>query len=176
MKWYRGSLFGLAALVLVAACAPQETAEADADATYESAPAVDMSAVEAAMDGIEAGYVAAYNAGDAAGIAALFADDGVQSPPLMPQLDKAGVEAMYSAQFETMEAQQLEVMREGYVTDGEHAVSWGGFRVVMTPTGGEPVESTGRYGVVNRQDPDGTWKIVGHMFNYEVPPPGFGEM
>ena len=176
MKWYRGSLFGLVALVLVAACAPQETAEADADATYEAAPAVDMSAVEAAMDAIEAGYVAAYNAGDAAGIAALFADDGTQSPPLMPRHDKAGVEAMYSAQFEAMETQQLEVMREGYVTDGNRTVSWGGFRVVMTPTGGEPVESTGRYGVVNRQDPDGSWKIVGHMFNYEVPPPGFGEM
>ena len=128
------------------------------------------------MDAIEAYYIAAYNAADAAGIAALFAEDGVQSPPLMPQLDKAGVEAMYSAQFEGMEAQQLEVMREGYVTDCKRTVSWGGFRVVMTPTGGEPVEANGRYGVVNRQDPDGTWKIVGHMFNYEVPPPGFGEM
>jgi len=175
MKWYRGSLLGVAALVLVAACAQQETAEVKEDAAPKT-EAVDMAAMEAAMDGIEADYVAAYNAGDAAGIAALFAEDGVQSPPLMPQLDKAGVEAMYAAQFEGMDAQQLEVMREGYVTDGNHPVSWGGFRVVMTPTGGEPVEATGRYGVVNRQDPDGSWKIVGHMFNYEVPPPGFGQM
>jgi uncharacterized protein (TIGR02246 family) len=175
MKWYRGSLLGVAALVLVAACAQQETAEVKEDAAPKT-EAVDMAAMEAAMDGIEADYVAAYNAGDAAGIAALFAEDGVQSPPLMPQLDKAGVEAMYAAQFEGMDAQQLEVMREGYVTDGNHTVSWGGFRVVMTPTGGEPVEATGRYGVVNRQDPDGSWKIVGHMFNYEVPPPGFGQM
>jgi uncharacterized protein (TIGR02246 family) len=175
MKWYRGSLLGVAALVLVAACAQQETAEVKEDAAPKM-ETVDMAAMEAAMDGIEADYVAAYNAGDAAGIAALFADDGVQSPPLMPQLDKAGVEAMYTAQFEGMEAQQLEVIREGYVTDGKHVVSWGGFRVVMTPTGGEPVEATGRYGVVNRQDPDGSWKIVGHMFNYEVPPPGFGQM
>ena len=175
MKRYRKSLFGLAALVLVAACAQQETAEVKEDAAPK-VEKVDRAALEAAIDGIEAGYVAAYNAGDAAGIAALFANDGVQSPPLMPQLDKAGVEAMYAAQFEGMEAQQLEVMREGYVTDGKQTVSWGGFRVVMTPAGGEPVEATGRYGVVNRQDPDGTWKIVGHMFNYEVPPPGFGEM
>lgn len=175
MKWYRGSLLGVAGLVLVAACAQQETAEVKEDAAPKT-EAVDMAAMEAAMDGIEADYVAAYNAGDAAGIAALFAEDGVQSPPLMPQLDKAGVEAMYAAQFEGMDAQQLEVMREGYVTDGNHTVSWGGFRVVMTPTGGEPVEATGRYGVVNRQDPDGSWKIVGHMFNYEVPPPGFGQM
>ena len=175
MKWYRGPLFGMAALVLVVACAQQETAEIKEDAAPK-VEKVDKAALEAAMDAIEADYIAAYNAGDAAGIAALFADDGVQSPPLMPQLDKAGVEAMYAAQFETMEALQLEVMREGYVTDGNHAVSWGGFRVVMTPTGGEPVEASGRYGVVNRQEPDGSWKIVGHMFNYEVPPPGFGEM
>ena len=175
MKWYRGSLFGMAALVLVAACAPQETAEVKEDAAPK-VEKVDKAVIEAAMDAIEAGYVAAYNAGDAAGIAALFAEDGYQSPPLMPRLDKAGVEAMYTAQFEGMEALQLEVMREGYVADGKRVVSWGGFRVVMTPTGGEPVESTGRYGVVNRQDPDGTWKIVGHIFNYEVPPPGFGQM
>lgn len=175
MKRYRGFLFGLAALVLVAACAQQETADVKEDAAPK-VEKVDRAALEAAMDAIEADYVAAYNAGDAAGVAALFADDGVQSPPLMPQLDKAGVEAMYAAQFDGMEALQLEVMREGYVADGKRVVSWGGFRVVMTPTGGEPVESTGRYGVVNRQDPDGTWKIVGHMFNYEVPPPGFGQM
>lgn len=175
MKWYRRPLFGLAALVLVAACAQQETAEVKEDAAPK-VEKVDTAALEAAMDGIEADYIAAYNAGDAAGIAALFAEDGTQSPPLMPQLDKAGIEAMYTAQFEGMEALQLEVMREGYVADGKHTVSWGGFRVVMTPAGGEPVEATGRYGVVNRQDPDGTWKIVGHMFNYEVPPPGFGEM
>lgn len=175
MKRYRGSLFGLAALVLVAACAQQETAEVKEDAAPK-VEKVDRAALEAAMDAIEADYIAAYNAGDAAGIAALFADDGVQSPPLMPQLDKAGVEAMYAAQFDGMEALQLEVMREGYVADGKQTVSWGGFRVVMTPTDGEPIEATGRYGVVNRQDPDGTWKIVGHMFNYEVPPPGFGQM
>jgi ketosteroid isomerase-like protein len=175
MKRYQGSLFGLAALVLVAACAQQETAEVKEDAAPK-VEKVDKAALEAAMDAIEADYIAAYNTGDAGGIAALFADDGYQSPPLMPRLDKAGVEAMYLAQFEAVEAQQLEVMREGYVADGKHVVSWGGFRVVMTPTGGEPVEATGRYGVVNRQEPDGTWKIVGHMFNYEVPPPGFGQM
>jgi len=175
MKWCRRSLFGLVALVLVAGCAQQETAEVKEDAAPK-VEKVDQAALEAAMDAIEADYIAAYNAGDAAGIAALFAEDGVQSPPLMPQLDKAGVAAMYTAQFEGMEALQLEVMRESYVADGKRVVSWGGFRVVMTPTGGEPVEATGRYGVVNRQDPDGTWKIVGHIFNYEVPPPGFGQM
>jgi uncharacterized protein (TIGR02246 family) len=174
MKWYRSSLIGVAALALVAGC------QADCPEVETAAPAEDMkpdaAAIEAAMNEIEAAYIAAYNAGDAAGIAALFADDGTQSPPLMPQQDKAGVEAMYVAQFEGLDAQQLEVMREGHVKGGNHVVSWGGFRVVMTPAGGEPVETTGRYGAVNRQEPDGTWKIVGHMFNYEVPPPGFGQM
>jgi uncharacterized protein (TIGR02246 family) len=175
MKWYRGSLFGLAALVLVAACAPQETAEVKEEGAPK-AEKMDRAAIGAAIDAMEADYIAAYNAGDAAGIAALFAEDGYQSPPLMPRLDKAGIEATYAAQFETMSATELEVMREDFVTDGKRSVAWGGFRAVLTPVGGEPVESTGRYGVVSRMQPDGSWKIVGHMFNYEVPPPGFGEM
>ena len=40
--------------------------------------------------------------------------------------------------------------------------------------GAEPFMVTGRYGTIQRQEPDGTWKTYRHIFNYEVPPPGFG--
>lgn len=170
----RGIWLAIAAVALSGACAPQETAEVEEGAAPMEK--VDMAAVTAAMDAVEADYIAAYNAGDAAGIAALFAEDGYQSPPLQPRLDKAGIEANYAAQFETLSATSLEVMREDFVTDGTRTVAWGGFRATLTPIDGDPVEATGRYGVVSMLQPDGSWKIVGHMFNYEVPPPGFGEM
>jgi hypothetical protein len=54
-------------------------------------------------------------------------------------------------------------------------VSWGGYVATVAAEGAEPFEVTGRYGSVNRQEADGTWKIYRHIFNYIVPPPGFGQ-
>jgi len=69
----------------------------------------------------------------------------------------------------------LEVMREDYFLKGGMAAAWGAFQVTGTPAEGEPFVSSGRYGSVMRQDPDGKWKLYRHMYNYEVPPPGFGQ-
>jgi ketosteroid isomerase-like protein len=67
-------------------------------------------------------------------------------------------------------------MREGMVASGDMVAAWGGFVVTASTPDGEPIVSNGRYGIVCRQEPDGTWKIFRQMFNYEVPPPGFGNM
>lgn len=159
---------------LLVACTPQETADV-AEEAYEAAEQVDMSAITEAMDAIEADYIAAYNAGDAAGVAALFAADGLQSPPLMAALDAAGIEAALAAQFVEGMSFALEVEREDYVASYNMVAAWGAFTVTATPVEGEPVVSSGRYGVVSRMEADGTWKIFRHIYNYEVPPPGFGE-
>ena len=167
------TLWSTLALAALVACTPQETAQV----VEEMAPAVDMAAIEAVINQIEADYAAAYNAGDAAGIAALFAADGAQSPPLAPRLDQAGVEAAYTETLAEGMTFNLVIEREDFFTnaDGTKVVSWGGFEATMTPEGGEPIVTTGRYGVVNVQQADGTWKIYRHIFNYEVPPPGFGQ-
>lgn len=160
------TLLGL--VVLLTACAPQESAEMAEEAPAETA---DMTAVTEAVDAMESAYVAAYNAQDAAGIAALFAADGTQAPPEMAALDRAGVEASYAEQFSMGETFDLQVEREDFVASGDMIVSWGRFEATVTPAEGEPWTSTGRYGVVNRKEADGTWKIYRHMFNYETPPP-----
>jgi len=38
-------------------------------------------------------WIEAYNSGDAAALAALFAEDGTQAPPGSPALDRAAIEA-----------------------------------------------------------------------------------
>ena len=162
----------LACDALFVACTAQETADAMEEATV--AEAVDLDAIAAAIDAVEADYIAAYNAGDATGIAALFAEDGRQSPPLSPALDKAGIEAAY-AQTLAEGSFALEVDREDFITSGDMVASWGTFTATVTPPEGDPVVTSGRYGVVSRLQADGSWKIYRHMFNYEVPPPGFGQ-
>lgn len=160
------------ALVLVAACAQQDAAYDDAEKVME----VDYAAFEAELDGLQDAYIAGYDAGDAAALAGLFAEDGMMSPPMSPALDKAGIEAMYTEMFASGTGGALEVMREGYVLKGEKAVGWGSFAVTMAGPDGEPFTTTGRYGSVMMKDAEGNWKLYRHMFNYEIPPPGFGQM
>lgn len=178
MTWTQRPWMALAILAFAAGCAPpQDGGEAaDEEAMAAGETMADMAAIEAEMDQLEADYIAFYNAGDAAGLAALWAPDGTQAPPLSESLDPAGIEATYAAQFAQGMQMELEVMREGMVVSDDMVAGWGGFAVTMTPEGGEPIVASGRYGVVMRQEPDGSWKIYRHMFNYEVPPPGFGMM
>ncbi len=165
-----------AALVLVAACAQQDAAYEEAEAVAEDVMEMDYAAFEAELDGLQAAYIAGYDAGDAAALAGLFADDGMMSPPMSPALDKASIEAMYGEMFAAGATGSLEIMRESYMVKGDKAVGWGSFAVTMMGPEGEPFTTTGRYGSVMMKDADGAWKLYRHMFNYEVPPPGFGAM
>jgi ketosteroid isomerase-like protein len=177
MMWKYKPWLALGVVALLVGCAPQDSgAAAEQAATTADEGTMDAAEAEAAMDQIEADYIAAYNAGDAAGLASLWAPDGTQAPPLSETLDRAGVEATYAASFAEGVPMELEVMREGMVASGDMAAGWGGFVVTMSPEEGEPIVTSGRYGVVIRQEPDGSWKILRHMFNYEVPPPGFPAM
>ena len=171
MKWNRSSLLAIAPLALLVACAPQDSSYSEAEATAEDAMKVDRAAVGQALDAVEDAYIAAYNAGDAAGIAALFAADGSMAPPETPSLDVAGIEEAYSASFASGPGMVLEVMREDFVVGDGMVAAWGSYTVTATPDGGDPIVSSGRYGNVSRLEPDGSLKIFRHMYNYEVPPP-----
>lgn len=165
----------LALVALFAACAAQETADVTEEVTETAAQVLDAEAAAAVLDAMEQGYIDAYGAEDAAGIAALFTADASQAQPLSPSLDPAGIEAAYETTFASGADYSLEVEREGMVVADGWIASWGGFVATVAAEGAEPVTVTGRYGTVQRQEPDGTWKIYRHMFNYEVPPPGFGQ-
>jgi len=165
----------LALVALLAACAAQETADVTEEVAEAAAQVLDADAAAAVVDAIEQGYIDAYNAEDAAGIAALFTADGTQARPLEATVDVAGMVAAYETSFASGADYSLEVMREDVVVADGWITSWGAFVATVAAEGAEPVTVTGRYGSVNRQEPDGTWKIYRHIFNYEVPPPGFGQ-
>ncbi len=164
----------LALVALFAACAPQETADVTEEVAEAAPQVLDAEAAAVVVDAMEQGYIDAYDAEDGAGIAALFAADGSQARPLSPSLDVAGIQAANETTFASGADYSLEVEREGMVVADGWIVSWGGFVATVVAEGAEPVTVTGRYGTIQRQEPDGTWKIYRHIFNYEVPPPGFG--
>lgn len=177
MTWKKTPWLAMAVLALGLGCAPQDAGDtAEYAETTADEGMMDLAEAEAAMDQIQDDYIAAFDAGDAAGLASLWAADGTQAPPLSETLDRAGVEAAYTASFAENGPMSLEVMRDGMLASGGMAVGWGGFMVNASTEEGAPMLSSGRYGIVIRQEPDGSWKILRHMFNYEVPPPGYGVM
>ena len=125
----------------------------------------------AATDRIQADYIAAYNAEDGAGIAALFDSDGTIAPPGMASITQAGIGAYYDAQFDSGADFKLTVDREGMFVSGDMSVAWGTYVATMTMEGAEPVTVDGRYGSISKRQADGSWKIYRHMFNYINPPP-----
>ena len=167
----------LAAAVLVTGCAQEEAATADQAEVGEKAKQTAekkmeyMKGAEKAVDEIEAAFVAAYNAEDGAGIAVLFASDGMIAPPGLVSIEQPSIAAYYNAQFESGGDFTLEVEREELVVSGKTSVAWGGYAASVLMEGAETVVTTGRYGVVRRLQKDGSWKIYRHLFNYITPPP-----
>jgi len=166
----------LALVALLVACAPTETADVSERAaeTTGVAEVLDAEAAGAVLDAIEQAFIEAYGAENAAGIAALFTADARQDQPLSAPMDVAGIESYYEATFASGADYSLEVEREGMVVGAGWIASWGEFDATVVADGEELITVTGRFGAVQRQEPDGTWKIYRHMFNYEVPPPEFG--
>ena len=167
----------LAAATLLTACAQEKAATAEqAEVGEKAKQAIELKqeSVKEAMiaaDRIEASYVAAYNAEDGDGIAALFADDGMIAPPGLVSIEQPSIAAYYNAQFESGGDFTLEIEREDVVVSGKTSVAWGGYAASVVMEGAETVVTTGRYGVVSKLQPDGTWKIHRHLFNYITPPP-----
>jgi uncharacterized protein (TIGR02246 family) len=161
---HRISLLLVAALAVgAAACAPQETA-----------PVEDETAKTAELDGFVNAYIEAYDAGDAAALAALWAEDGTLSPPMTATVERAGIEALYAAMFASGGGLTLEVSREDAIFSGDRVASWGGFVVNGQGPDGAPFAAEGRFGNVLRKEADGSWRLVRHMYNWVTPPPGFG--
>jgi ketosteroid isomerase-like protein len=120
---------------------------------------------------IEAEYIAAYDAENGAGIAALFAGDGTIAPPGMASIKQGGIAAYYDAQFASGADFSLTVEREGMFASGDMSVAWGGYVVTMVMEGADPILTDGRYGAISKRQADGSWKLYRHMFNYITPPP-----
>jgi uncharacterized protein (TIGR02246 family) len=161
-------------LLLAAGCSPAEKMEAP--------PPVDTTAADVAAIGqIREAYVAADNAGDAAGIAALYAANATFMPPDQPAVSgSAAVQAHYEAILEQMTASLTVNSRETHAA-GDIGYDAGSFSLQLTPkAGGDPTQISGKYLVLAGRQADGSWKITNMIFNTDAPgmmpaPPAAGK-
>jgi len=112
-------------------------------------------------------FVAAYNRGDAPGLAALYTGDGQIMPPNSDVVTgKRGLEALFRSFWEEGDTvMKLETVEaEGF---GETAFEVG--RYTLSGKGGK-VNDRGKYIVIWRKE-DGQWKLYRDIFNTSMPAP-----
>jgi uncharacterized protein (TIGR02246 family) len=114
----------------------------------------------APINELRANYLAAYNAGDAAAVAALFADDAISLPDHHAALQgRAAIqeylEGIFSQYSTTMTITPVDTEIQGDLAH-EH----GTYTIQVTPkAGGETVNDDGKYVVILKRGADGAWKI-----------------
>jgi uncharacterized protein (TIGR02246 family) len=130
-------------------------------------PTVDYAAEEHAIRGLDAEWVAAVAAGDAAKCASFYAPDGSLLPPNMDPV--TGAEALvqaWDAMIEALPYLTFEPTKIVIASAGDMAWDYGIWQVTDAPDGA--VIDHGKY-VVVWQKIDGEWKVVADMFNSSVP-------
>lgn len=124
----------------------------------------------ARIDELRQAFNAAYNAGNAAAVAGLLADDAVWMPPGEPAVvGKAAIEQRYAAQFAnthslfTLNAGEIRALANVAWLRGTYQ------RVDTTIAGGTSTMVTGKYLMTFSRD-RGDWKIINDCWNSDETP------
>jgi uncharacterized protein (TIGR02246 family) len=147
------SLPSLALLLALAGCgAPAKT---------PAAPPVDPAALRNDIQAREREWSAAFLAGSAAGIAALYTEDGAQIQAVgASRQGRAAITAAMQAQFDTLTVTAREDIAEEVIPAGDFAVEIGHYSFQGTSKAGHrPASGAGRYMVLWRKDADGVWRL-----------------
>jgi uncharacterized protein (TIGR02246 family) len=154
--------FAVLTLFINVGCQPME------QATTQPDDPADIEAIHAVRDA----YLAAESAGDAAAVAALYADNGVMMPFNQPAVSgRAAIEAHLQQEYSMMTMELTGTSRETEVM-GDVAYDVGSHTVRMTPKeGGDTMEATGKHIVTLARQSDGSWKITNLIFNTDAPMP-----
>jgi len=139
-------------LLTLAGCAPPAKAP--------EAP-VDPAALRDAIQAREKEWSAAYLAGNAAGVAALYTEDGATVPPSGDWFrGRDGITKTMQAQFDTVAVTAREDITDEVIPAGEYAVEIGHYSYQGTSkTDKSPRSASGRYMVLWRKDADGVWRL-----------------
>lgn len=129
---------------------------------------VDLAAIGKVRDA----YAAAFNAGNAGALGALFAADGNDMGNAQPTaIGPQAVEAATTALLAQIASQNVVITPEKTDVSGDFAYERGTFKTTLTPkSGGPPIVEDGRYLVVLQRQADGSWKLVDNMGNLATAP------
>lgn len=122
----------------------------------------DLAAVRRAIDAQNDAWEAATKAGDAAAIANIFADSGVELSLRQGKTWKgrAAVQQLFTELYQNPHAIDASVETDQVILDGATAVEYGHYTFTYPPKDGQPQVDRGKYVVIWRKQADGTWRIL----------------
>ena len=122
---------------------------------------------------VESAWVKAMLAGDAAAVAALYADDAVLVLPGTPAINgKTAILEAYAGWLKDVKVTDAVLMDSHYRSAGRVSAGWGRFKVTTAPkAGGAATTETGTWCAVATQQKDGAWKYVADHAADDPPPP-----
>ena len=122
----------------------------------------DLAAVRRAIDAQNQAWVEATKAGDAAAIARIFADSGLELSLRSGKTWKgrAAIQELFTDRYRTPHATEAVVQTDQVILDGPTAVEYGHYRFTYPPKDGQPQADSGHYVVVWRKQTDGSWRIL----------------
>lgn len=137
-------------------------------------PAVDTAAEEAAIREMDVEWMNAANAKDVERMLGLYTDDASLYPPnLAIVTGKEAIRTYYSQLVESPGfVTSLETTNVGISSAGDLAYSAGTSEETINDPEGNPVTTSGKWVVVLKKQPDGTWKSVLDIWNSDGPAGG----
>ncbi len=124
-----------------------------------------MQAIESTNDQL----IEALRRGDAAGIAAVYPEDGKILPPNSPMLSgRQAIQEFWQGAI-NMGVKDA-TLRTGELEEiGATAIEIGAYTMDIQPAGGQAIKDTGKYVVIWKLQSDASWKIAVDIFNTDLP-------
>ena len=159
MQRVRNVFLAAAGVIVLAACSSSGAPEAGA---------------ESAVRAVNAAWFKAYAAGDAAGVAARYAEDAVVSPPGAPAArGGAAILEYFTQDIATVRAAGLSFVADPATDVGVSGdLAWETGQFTVTDTSGATVE-IGKFSTVFARR-DGSWKIIRDTWNSNAVPAAGG--
>lgn len=133
--------------------------------------AMDMEALAADMAELSADWVQAYEAGDAAALASLYADDAIYLAPYNEAVrGRAAIQTRFAEVIGTTTERHVTVERADAGGSGDLAYGIGSYSVELGMAGAEtPVTDRGKYITIAKRGEDGAFRIYAHIWNTSLP-------
>ncbi len=152
---------GLAALALAALAACETPAAMPAALTD-----ADIAAISAVTDEFRQNVLA----GNFAGVAALYTEDGMLLPPNAPAVTGRPAIQQYLESFPPVTNFNFTIAEVAGVGD----MAWvrGSYTMTLAPPGADPMTDSGKFIEIRERQADGRWLLTRDIFNSDLPLPG----
>jgi len=165
----------IVALLALAACTTKEARRADttapATATLAGSPAPDVAAVRQILEGYAARFDSAVLKGDSVALASFYADDAILMFANMPAVrGHDAIVKAFGGMAASMKVSAFKLTTQDVIVTGDYAIETGSFDMTSQASkGGKPTHDVGKYLVLWKKQPDGSYKMLRDIENSDQP-------